>query len=189
MKIAGRFWDDPNFQGIASGAKATGSVVTEGLTPKVILQDADGRPLTQHETVAGPGTESKVVETIPWRVWAVTACAVDDAQVAKHVLGLAMAANHEHMTRDIPIALTRQGNAIKALATRDIPIGGLKVPLWFRKDASMVMGDGHTAIHPKVVRAEVSRVKPVTPVEKEAGVGSGHRSLTRLPPSILTFLL
>ena len=87
MKIAGRFWDDPNFQGITPGVKAAGSVSTEGLTAMVIFQDADGRPLTQHETVAAPGTENKVVEAIPWRVWADAACAVDDAQAAKHVFG------------------------------------------------------------------------------------------------------
>jgi len=155
-------------------------VVTESLTPKVIKQDADGRPLTERETVSAAGVNPEKVETIPWREWASTACALDNAQIAKQVLGLAMAANHDHVTCDIPIAMVRTGSAIKAVATTDIPIGHLKVPLWFKKDTSMVMEGPGVVIHPKAACAEVSWVKAVTPVEKEAGVESGEEVVVRM---------
>ena len=155
-------------------------MVTESLTPKVIKQDADGRPLTEHETVSATGHNAQTVETIPWRRWADTACAVDNAQIAKQVVGLAMAANHEHMTCDIPIAMIRQGQAIKAVATTDIPTGKLRVPLWFKKETSMVMEGAGVTVHPKAVCAEVSWDRAVTPEEKEAGVESGETVVVRV---------
>ena len=174
MQGVGALWDAPTLEGNSQspGPKGKSSVVTESLTPKVIKQDEDGRALSTHETVsAGAATEDKV-QTIPWRDWARSACALDDAQIAKQVLALAMAANHDHMTYDIPIACIKVGTLIKAVATRDIPVGHLKVPLWFKRDASMVMDGPGVTVHPKAVVAEVSWVRPITPELAEAGVES-----------------
>ena len=54
--------------------------------------------------------------------------------------------------------------------------------MWFRKETSMVMGNGRhsAAIHPKAVRAQVSWIKPVSPVEKEAGVECGEQVVARI---------
>ena len=182
MQGVGALWDAPTLEGDSQspGPKGKSSVVTESLTPKVIKQDADGRALSTHETVsAGAATEDKV-QTIPWRDWARSACALDDAQIAKQVLALAMAANHDHMTCEIPIAMIKSGSVIKAVATTDIPVGHLKVPLWFKKDASMVMEGAGVTIHPKAVWAEVSWVRHITPEETAAGVESGEDVVVRV---------
>ena len=182
MQGVGALWDAPTLEGNSQspGPKGKSSVVTESLTPKVIKQDEDGRALSTHETVsAGAATEDKV-QTIPWRDWARSACALDDAQIAKQVLALAMAANHDHMTCEIPIAMIKSGSVIKAVATTDIPVGHLKVPLWFKKDASMVMEGAGVTIHPKAVCAEVSWVRPMTPEEAEAGVERGDDVVVRV---------
>ena len=166
-------WDDLEVRG-SSGNKPQGSVVTEGLTPKVILQDADGRPLTEHETVVLGKGKAQTVRHIPWRVWAEKSCTMDEDAVAKKLLELAQASLHHHLTCAMPISMTSQGNVVKALAVDAIPIGGLKVPLWFKKEASMVMEGSAATKHPKAVVAEVSWVLPVTPAEEEAGVEVGH---------------
>eukprot|EP00959_Pyramimonas_sp_CCMP1952_P245897 5139457-Pyramimonas_sp.AAC.1 len=84
------------------------------------------------------------------------------------------------MTCEIPIAMIKSGSAIKAVATTDIPVGHLKVPLWFKKDAPMVMEGQGVFIHPKAARAEVSRVKASTPEEQEVGVESGEDVVVRI---------
>ena len=181
MKRVGKLWEDPTSQSnlLSPGSKGKSSVVTDSLTPKVIKVDADGRALTAHETVVAAGTQERV-DTIPWREWASNVCALDTSQVAKQVLGLAMAANHNHVTCNIPIAMVRSGSVVKALATTDIPIGHLKVPLWFKKDTSMVMEGSSTTIHPKAVCSEVSWVKALTPLEKDAGVECGEQVVARI---------
>ena len=111
MREVGKLWDDPNDKGQSPspGPKGKSSVVTETLTPKVIKQDAEGRALTAHETVSAGGgvAGGDKVETIPWREWARSACASEDKQIAKQVLALAMSANHDHMTCEIPIAMIK----------------------------------------------------------------------------------
>ncbi|CAK0895420.1 unnamed protein product, partial [Prorocentrum cordatum] len=184
MQEVGELRDDPNDKGQSPspGPKGKSSVVTETLTPRVIKQDAEGGALTAHETAsAAVGVASgDKVDTIPWREWARSACASDDKQIAKQVLALAMSANHDHVTCEIPIAMIKSGSAVKAVATRDIPVGHLKVPLWFKKDASMVMEGPGVFIHPKAACAEVSWVKTITEAEEEVGVESGEEVVVRI---------
>ena len=161
-------YDDPKSAG-SPADKPKRSVVTDVLMPKVVQLDADGRPTnTEHERVS-PTVKANEVRNIPWRVWAENACAQDEEAVAKLHVHAAMASMHQHLGWDAPIALTVRGQVIKAVATEDIPIGGLKVPLWFKKPSSMVMDRAGASRHPKAVFAEVSWVLPVTPEEREAG--------------------
>ena len=69
MELVGQHVDDMEFCVSTSEQKEVkqNSVVTEPLVPKVISMDADGRPLSSHETVA---LQTKTVETIPWSTWA-----------------------------------------------------------------------------------------------------------------------
>ena len=166
-------WDGVTITG-GSGTEPQGSVVTEGLTPKVIQVDADGRPLTEHETVVVQGKVNEV-RNIPWRVWAEKSCALDEDAVAKNVLELAVASMHQHLQCEIPISMTSQGNVVKALATQDIPVGGLRVPLWFKKQSSMAMERSTATKHPKAVVAEVSWDLPASTAEIEAGLEGAHK--------------
>ena len=144
------------------------SVVTEALAPKVIELDADGRPLTQHETVV---TKKQVaVETIPWSTWAEKQTKRNDNQMAKLMLMLAMGELHDHATTSMPLALVRKGSVIQALTTRAIEVGELVVPLFFKKQSSMVTAGEGVTVHPKAVCAVVSWAATLSEVEREAGM-------------------
>ena len=108
------------------------SVVTETpLEPKVIRMDADGRPRSQHETVQVKSTE---VEIIPWKTWAEKQATRNDNNMAKLLLACAVDVVRQHtMTmKDIPIELVRKGRVTQAIATQEIQVGGLVVPLFFQ---------------------------------------------------------
>ena len=133
-------------------------MVAETLAPKVIQMDADGRPLSQHETTV---TKNQVVvDTIPWSTWADKQTQRNDSNLAKLMLMLAMGMLHDHATTPIPIALVRKGGVIQALTTRTIEAGELVVPLFFKKQSSMVTaGEGQT-VHPQAVCAVVYWAAP-----------------------------
>ena len=117
--------------------------MAETFAPKVIQMDADGRPLTQHETTV---TKKQVtVDTIPWIAWAEKHTQRNDRDMAKLMLMLAMGMLHDNATTEIPIACVRKGPVIQALATRIIEAGEFVVPLFVKKQSSMVSaGDGVT---------------------------------------------
>ena len=143
-------------------------MVTEALAPKVIEMDADGRPLTQHQTVA---TKKQVaVETIPWSTWAEKQTERSDNHMAKLMLMLAMGQLHDHATTSRPLALVRKGSVIQALATRTVEGEELVVPLFFKKQSSMVIAGEDATVHPKAVCAVVSWAATLSDHERDAGV-------------------
>ena len=143
------------------------SAVAETLTPKVILMDRDGRPVSGHETMV---TKQQVaVDTIAWSTWAEKQTQRNDKDMAKLMLMLAMGMLHDHATTTIPISCVKSGSAIKAFATRTIEAGELVVPLLFKHQSSMVtVGEG-VNVHPKAVCAVVSWAVTPSDADREAG--------------------
>ena len=158
---------NPDFQ-TTGKKKQQEPVVTEALAPKVIEMDADRRPLTQHFTVV---TKKQVaVETIPWSTWAEKLTERNYNHRAKLMLMLAMDELHDHATTSIPLALVRKGSVIQALTTRAIEVGELVVPLFFKKQSSMVTAGEGVTVHPKAVCAVVSWAATLSDCERDAGM-------------------
>jgi hypothetical protein len=130
--------------------------------------DADGRPMSQHETVQ---LETKAVETIPWSTWAEKETKRNPNNTAKLLLLMAIESLHQNWSTPCPIALVRKGNVIQALATKALRVGELVVPLFLKKQSSVVT-EGAT-IHPKAVCVVVSWSESATAVVNvEDGAGS-----------------
>ena len=136
--------DNPAFP--VEDDKQNVSVVTGPLEPKAIQMDAHGRPMSQHELVQLART---AVEDIPWGTWAELVTKPKHNEMAKMFLYLAMTTVHGHVLSSLPIALVRKGNIIRALATRDLKVGELVVPLFFNRQNSMVMDDEGGPRHAK----------------------------------------
>ncbi len=164
MKLVGAHLDDSAFGGSASEKKEGkhNSVVTEPLVPKVISMDADGRPLSSHETVAAQ--PKNVVETIPWRTWAEKQTKRNPNNTAKLLLLMALDSLHQNWKTPCPIALVRKGTLIQAMATKALRVGELVVPLFVKKPNSVVTEDEGASLHPKAVAAEVSWTETVSAV-------------------------
>lgn len=157
-----------DFKRVTAASAKKEPVVTETLLPKVIQMDADGRPMSQHETMFAK--KKQEVETIPWVPWAEKQARRNDNNMAKMVVMLAMGMLHDHATTPKPIALVRKGGAIQALATQSIEAGELVVPLFFKKQNSMFTADDGVTAHPKAVCATVSWAVTPTVEEKDAGI-------------------
>ena len=99
MEMVQAHLNDPKFEGAST--KKQESVVTETLAPKVIQMDADGRPLSHHETVVAK--KKQEVETIPWSTWVAKQTKRNDNNMAKVMLTLAMGMVHDHTTTPIPM--------------------------------------------------------------------------------------
>ena len=158
------------------GASASNtSVVTEELVPKPIEMDADGKPLTQHETTFAQ--QPKAVETIPWSTWSEKQATHNDISMAKMIAMLGVGWMHDNaFTDSTPLALVRKGSEIEAKATRTLEIGELMVPLFFKKQSSMhCVGDSGT-VHPNAVCVEVSWTTAASDLETEAGM-EGNREV------------
>ena len=86
----------------------------------------------------------------------------------------------DHATTTIPISCVRSGSVIKALTTRTIEAGELVVPLFSKKQSSMVtVGEG-VNVHPKAVCAAVSLA--VTPSDADREADSEGKSENRIVP-------
>ena len=145
------------------------SVVTEQLVPKVIEMDADGRPTSHHETVP---LQTKAVETIPWSTWAEKETKRNPNKTAKLFLLQAIDSLHENCRTPCPIALVRKEKTVQALATKPLRVGELVIPLFFKKQSSVVTEDEGATIHPKAVGVVVTWSGSVTATadgENEAG--------------------
>ena len=160
-------------------------MVTETQQPKATVFDDEGRPTTQHETVTS--SKENEVESIPWTTWAEKATQPDSGSTAKMLVSLSVRSVNAHLDGPIPISLVRKGNAVQALATKGVRVGGFLVPLYFRKDSSMVVHPAVAgSIHPKAVTTEVSWALPISELEKEAGVENGgeERIAVCVPPEV-----
>ena len=113
------------------------------------------------------------VDTIPWITWAEKHTQRNDRDMAKLMLMLAMGMLHDNATTEIPIACVRKGPVIQALATRTIEAGELVVPLFFKKQSSMVSAGNGVAVHPKAVCAVVSWAVTLSESDREAGMEGG----------------
>ena len=158
------------------------SVVTESqvakepkqqqLVPKVIEFDADGKPITQHQTVSVTAT-IPTVETIPWSTWAEKKTATNANDRAKTIALMSVDWMHKSMTSQnvIPITLVRKARVIEAKATRELATKELVVPLFFSKHSSMqCQGDGGNVLHPNTACVEVSWTTATTADEREKGL-------------------
>ena len=172
MKMVHDLLRNPSFQNKSEVTQCAPSVVTEQpLVPKVIEMDADGKTITQHQTVSVKAP-TPVVETIPWRTWAEKKTVPNEADKAKMLAMLCVGWMHDHATSidSMPIVLVRKGKAIEAKATRTLEIGELVVPLFFSKQSSMhCQGEGGT-VHPNAARVEVSWTIAISEEEVEAGM-------------------
>ena len=170
MKMVAEHMQDPDFETKNTKPTAASSVVTGKpvLVPKVIRMDEEGRPLSQHETLTIK--KKQEVETIPWSSWASEQTKRDVNSMAKMLLSLGMASVHGNDITPKPIALVRKSSSIQALTTDSLQTRQLVIPLFFKKQSSVVtVGDG-TPIHPKAVCAKVSWTAAPTVCEKEAGL-------------------
>ena len=163
------------------------SVVTEPapLEPRVIRMDKEGRPLSEHATAVK--STVKVVETIPWLTWA-EAQPHDTSEEVKMLLSLAMTSVTDNCTNAIPLALVKTGSALQALTTRVLERGELAVPLYFKKQSSLVIPSdpGAATVHPRAACVTVSWTRAPSEAEMEAGVeGEGGISVAvRVQPEL-----
>ena len=161
-------------------ATAASSVVTEKpvpvLVPKVIQFDEDGRPLSRHETVRARGEEE--VETIPWALWASDQAKRDDTSMAKMLLSLAMASLHDNDNTPKPIALVKKSNTLQALTTMALETRQLVIPLFFKKQSSVVTGGDGSLLNHKAVSAKVSWTKAPTADQQAAGLEAEETAVT-----------
>ena len=173
MKKVREHLDDPTFDGNAPSERPK-SVVTETLAPKVIKMDGDGRALSSHETVATK--KEQAAEVIPWMPWVQTQTRRNYNEMAKMLLSLAMSEIRDKSTTAIPLALVKQSGCIKALATKYLEKGELVIPLFFKRQSSVVVkGEAGATVHPRAVCAMVSWTMDPTVEEIEAGVeGKGE---------------
>ena len=156
MQLVGKHLDDPAcfLSAVESSALEKNphgklkSVVTEQLVPKVIAMDANGMPLSHHETVP---LQTKLVEAIPWTTWSEKATKHNPNNIAKLLLLMAIDSLNHNWSSLCPIALVRKGNVIQALATKSLRVGELVVPLFVKKQNSVVTEDVGATIHPKAV--------------------------------------
>ena len=162
---------NPAFKKIGTKKKKQESAVVETLAPKVIQIYADGRPLTQHETMV---TKKQVeVETIPWITWAEKHTQRNGRDMANMMVMLAMGMLHDHATTPIPIACVRRGGVIQALTTRTMEVSELVVPLFFKKQSSTATAGEGVTVHPKAVCAVVSWAVPLSESARDAGMEGG----------------
>ena len=159
-------------------ATAASSVVTEKpvLVPKVIQFDEDGRPLSRHETVRTATKEE--VETIPWALWASDQAKRDDTSMAKMLLSLAMASLHDNDNTPKPIALVKKSNTLQALTTMALETRQLVIPLFFKKQSSVVTGGDGSLLNHKAVSAKVSWTKAPTADQQAAGLEAEETAVT-----------
>ena len=79
---------------------------------------------------------------------------------------------HQNWITPCPIALVRKGPVIQALATKALRVGELVVPLFLKKQSSVVTEDEGATIHPKAVGVVVTwwtSAIAVVNLEDEAG--------------------
>ena len=160
MQLVGKHLHDPAF--VKKEGKHN-SVVTEQLVPKVIEMDENGRPTSHHETLS---IQTKAVETIPWSTWAEKETKRNPNNTAKLLLLMAIDSLHQNWSTPCPIALVRKGHVIQAMATKALRVGELVVPLFFKKQSSVVTEDEGATIHPKKVGVVVSWSESATAVGK-----------------------
>ena len=167
MNMVAEHMRDPDF---ITNPTSASSVVTGKpvLAPKVIRMDEEGRPLSQHETMTTKKRQE--VETIPWSLWASEQTKRDAHSMAKMFLSLGMATVHGNDNTPKPIALVRKGGSIQALTTDSLKTRQLVIPLFFKKQSSVVTGCDGTPVHPKAVCAKVSWLATPTACEKDAGL-------------------
>ena len=153
------------------GEKATVVAKAAPLVPKVIEYDTSGNPISSHEEVQ---PKSVGVEVIPWRAWPATQEKEINYANAKSCLIIGASILRSQVP--LPdIAIIRQGNKVVCKATKDLSVGGLVVPLDFKKPGCMAM-QGDALHHPHEVDVVVSW--PVTEDEKAAGVEDDVHSET-----------
>jgi hypothetical protein len=92
-----------------------------------------------------------LVETIPCATWSEKETKRNPNNTAKLLLLRAIDSLNQNWSSLCPIALVRKGNVIQALATKSLRVGELVVPLFVRKQNSVVTEDVGATIHPKAV--------------------------------------
>ena len=110
------------------------------------------------------------LETIPWALWASEQTKRDDNSMAKMLLSLGMASVHGNDISPKPIALVRKGSSIQALTTDSLQTRQLVIPLFFKKQSSVVTGGDGSQLNHKAVSAKVSWTKAPTVCEQAAGL-------------------
>ena len=148
------------------------AVQRHDLTPAVIEMDDQGRVVSELAT-ASPLRNMVSTEHIPWEKWVELEACPDEAEekIGKCMLEITIRSMHGHIMRStLPIALARQGKAVQALTTRDVEIGELVIPLFFRKPHSMVMENEPGVRHPRGVTCTVTWATSPSDDERDRGL-------------------
>ena len=111
------------------------------LTPKAITYNSDDKATSSIEKTRAAKVENENSVELPWRRWAEIRTGVDEERFAKNMVETAMIILHHKLfdVDEIPLTLLISGKKIKVAAKKHLPVGALKIPLFFKHQYSMVM--------------------------------------------------
>ena len=167
------------------------SAVAEAQTtlhPEVAELDTSGRVMSTHALKVQQTIPVEIISMVGW----LTGLAKENEQAGvKAVLRAAILQARDQYDTDLNIAIVRQGKDTYVKATQLIPPGKLAVPLFVRREGSMILWGSDTgAIHPLAVNASVSW--PTTEDEQLKGMEQGDHEVTisvqpelQLPPTVV----
>ena len=117
-------------------------------------------PLSDFASVTVAPRAQAVLETfeIPWVNWlsSVVTDKVRQRSIAKSIICMCMQWACQKIRAPISIKIVRAGKRTKVIATEDLELGELHVPLFFRRDSSVVFpGDADVRTHHEAVHAKV----------------------------------
>ena len=136
------------------------SAILEAPQPKVIKFGDDRKPLSDFASVTIAPRAQAVLDSfeIPWENWlsSVVTDKVRQRSIAKSIICMCMQWAYQKISAPIPITIVRAGKRTKVIATEDLEPGELHLPLFFRRDSSVIFPDEDvTRTHHEAVHATV----------------------------------
>ena len=151
------------------------------LQPEVAALDNSGRVVSRPAT---RGKETIPVEVIPMKPWLDGLAKENEDSNVKAVLRAAILQAREQYDTTLNITIARHGREYWVKATELIPTGKLVVPVFVRRDGSMLFSGRSTqVISPQAVNAVVSW--PVTEDEKSKGLKDNQVTISVQPECTL----
>ena len=147
------------------------------LQPEVAQLDNSGRVVSSPAT---RGKETLPVEVIPMKPWLDGLAKENEDSNVKAVLRAAILQAREQYDTTLNITIARQGREYWVKATELIPTGKLVVPVFVRRDGSMLFSGRSTqVISPQAVNAVVSW--PTTEEQKLRGLEDNQVTISVQP--------
>ena len=158
---------------VVTGKKEEAALV---LVPQVAELDSQGRPT--HGPPSQQAAQKKKIEVFHWPRWFSGVATEIERVSVKGVLRTAIwQLNDKFSETDAPVAIVREGGHTWTKAMKVIPADSLWVPLFYRRESSLILRDYDPAqINPQAVNAVVSW--PTTPKERETGVENEEHEIT-----------